>query len=54
MKMLGRVFVFGIIATTDVTAGFAQSQMNPAVAHFQTLLATIGRLRLDLFYFLDV
>jgi hypothetical protein len=51
MEMFRGVLVFGIIAATNVTARFAQSQMNPAVARFQTFFAAVRRLRLNVFYF---
>jgi hypothetical protein len=51
VKMLGRVFVFGIIAAPDVPARFAKPKMNPVVAHFQTFFAAVGRFRRGRFYF---
>jgi hypothetical protein len=51
MKMLRRVPIFGIVATPDVPARFAQTQMNPIVAHFQTFFTAIGRFRFGRFYF---
>jgi hypothetical protein len=42
MEVLGGVLVFGGIATADVAALHAQTEMNPAVAHLQTLLADLG------------
>jgi hypothetical protein len=38
MEMLGSVFVFGRIATTDMTANQAQAQVNPSVAGFDAFL----------------
>ena len=43
--MFRRVFVYGIVAAADVTARFAQAQMNPIVAGFQTILAAVRRRR---------
>src|SRR5215469_394916 len=40
MKMLGGVLVLRRIAAADVPADAAQSQMHPAIAHLQALLAT--------------
>jgi len=34
MEVLRRVFILRIIAATDVTAGHAESQMEPPVADF--------------------
>ena len=45
-KMLGRMFVLGAVATSDVTARQAQPQMDPSIAHLQTFLAAL-RLRLN-------
>ena len=42
LKMFRGMFVFGIVATADVTAGEAQAQMDPGVAYFQALLAAIS------------
>jgi len=50
MEMFRRVFVCGIVAAADVTARFAQTQMNPIVADFQTIFAAV-RARLNDFYF---
>ena len=33
MKMLGRMFVFGRVATTDVTAVHTQTEMHPPVTN---------------------
>jgi hypothetical protein len=41
MKMLCRVLVLGIVAAADVTAGYAKSQMEPPVTHFQTLFTAV-------------
>jgi hypothetical protein len=45
MKMFGRMFVFGIVAAADVSAGQTQTQMDPLVAHFQTFLAPFAARR---------
>ena len=42
VKMLGGVLVLGRIATAHVSALQAQAQVNPRVAGFQTLLATLA------------
>jgi hypothetical protein len=42
VKMLGRVFVFGRIATAHVTAGAAETQVYPLIAHFEALLTSVG------------
>ena len=39
VKMLGRMFVGRIVATADMPAGPADSQMQPDVAGFQALFA---------------
>jgi hypothetical protein len=39
MEMLGGMLIDRIVATADVTATQAKSQMNPLVPHLQTLLA---------------
>jgi hypothetical protein len=36
----GGMFVFGGVATSDVSAGKAEAQVNPRVAHFKAFLAT--------------
>ncbi len=46
MEVFCRMFVLGTVATADMTAGQARAEMDPAIAHLQALLATIGR-RLD-------
>jgi hypothetical protein len=45
MEMLGRVFVFGRIATAYVAAFQTKAQVDPGVAHFQAFLAAIGSAR---------
>jgi hypothetical protein len=40
MEMFGRVPIFGIVATTDVSAGPAVAQMDPSIAQLKALLAT--------------
>jgi hypothetical protein len=39
MKVLGRMLVLRRVAAANVAAFQAQSQMDPAIAHFQALLA---------------
>jgi hypothetical protein len=46
-EVFGRVFVLGGIAAADMPASHAQTQMNPLIAHLQTLLAPVGE-RLDI------
>jgi hypothetical protein len=48
MKVLRRVLVLRIIAATDVTAGYAKPQMEPAVTHFQTLFTAVRSYRSDI------
>jgi hypothetical protein len=50
VEMLGGVLVFGGVAAADVAALHAQAQMDPGVAHFQTLFAALGVWR----YFVNV
>jgi len=40
MEMLGRVPILRIVAAADVPTGPADSQMDPAVAQLEALLAT--------------
>jgi hypothetical protein len=40
MKVFGGVFVLGGIATADMPAAQAQAQMDPGVAHLETLFAS--------------
>jgi len=47
VEVFRRMLVLRAVATTDVSAGEAQTQMNPGVAHREAFLATIG-LGLDL------
>jgi len=42
MKVFGGVFVLGRIAAADVPATQAQAQMDPGVAHLETLFASAG------------
>jgi len=42
VKVLGCVFILRGVAAADVSAGEAKTQMNPAIAGFQALLATLG------------
>jgi hypothetical protein len=46
MEMLGGVLILGRIAAAHVAAGFADSQVDPCVAHFQAFLAAMSS-RLD-------
>jgi hypothetical protein len=43
--MFGRVFVRARIAAADVAADFAEAEMNPPVAGFETVLAAVGARR---------
>ena len=45
MKMARGVFVFGRVATADVAAREAQTQMHPIIAGAQTIFATVGARR---------
>jgi hypothetical protein len=40
MKVLSRVPILRVVATTDMPAGSAESQMNPGIAELEALLAT--------------
>jgi hypothetical protein len=42
VKVLGGVLVLGRVAAPYVAAGEAPAQMDPGVAHFETLFATRG------------
>jgi hypothetical protein len=42
-EMLRSMTIFGIIAATDMSAGPAQSQMNPVIAHGQAFDAAVAR-----------
>ena len=53
MKVLCSVFIPGRIAATHMAALQTQPQMHPAIAHFQTLFATL-RMRLQFFRVFDV
>jgi hypothetical protein len=50
MKVFSRVLILGRIAAAHLSAGQAQSQMNPGVADLETLLASafIGVFEFDL------
>jgi hypothetical protein len=41
LEMLGRVFVFRRIAAADVSADFAEPQMNPRIARFQAIFTAV-------------
>lgn len=41
VKVFGRMFIFGTIAAADVSTDQADAQMDPAVADFQAVLATL-------------
>jgi hypothetical protein len=47
MIVLGRVLVRRVVAAADVTAGEAQTEVNPPGAGLETFLAAVGRARLD-------
>jgi hypothetical protein len=36
------VFVLRRVATANVTTNLAEAQMNPSIAHLQTLFASVG------------
>ena len=40
MEVLSRVPILRVVATTDMPAGSAESQMNPGIAELEALLAT--------------
>jgi hypothetical protein len=42
MEVFGGVFVLGRIAAPDVPATKAQTQVDPGVAHLETLFAAMG------------
>ena len=42
MKVLGGVLVLRTIAAADVSANFAETQVHPRIAYFQTVFAPIG------------
>jgi len=42
VKVLGRVLVLGLVTTADMPTDEAHSQMDPAVARFQTFFTTFG------------
>jgi len=42
VKVLCGMFVFGRIATTNMTAGETHAQMHPRVAHLEALFTTFG------------
>jgi hypothetical protein len=39
VEVFGGVFVFGGVAAADVSAGKAEAQMDPTIAHFEALFA---------------
>lgn len=51
--MLGRVLIFGGIATSNVSTTKTHAQVDPGIARLQTFLATLGA-RVDLLYLVDV
>jgi hypothetical protein len=42
MIMLGRMFIFGAVTTTDMPASTTDPKMYPAIAALQTFFTTIG------------
>jgi hypothetical protein len=42
MKMLGRMLVFGRVTTAHMAANKALPQMDPGIAHLQTLFAAVA------------
>jgi hypothetical protein len=52
--MSGRVFIFRVVAAADMTAGFAKPQMNPTISSFQTVFATLERVRRRLLYLVEM
>jgi hypothetical protein len=53
VKMLGRMLVLGRIATSNMAANLAQSQVHPSIAHFQALFAAL-RVRLYILNLIQV
>ena len=53
MKVFGRVFIRRAVATADVAAGFAQSEVHPCVTSLQTIFTPFGAGR-DRLYVIDV
>jgi hypothetical protein len=45
VEMFGRMFVWRRITAADVTTHFAQTQMNPPIAGFQTIFAAVSARR---------
>ncbi len=42
LKMFGRVFIFGIVAAADVSAGETHPQVDPCIAHLETFLTAVA------------
>jgi hypothetical protein len=47
MKVFSSVFVLGRIAAADMATFQAETEMNPEITGFQTLLATLGGVRFN-------
>lgn len=43
VKMFGRMFILGIITTSNITANQTQPQMHPSISHVETFLTDAGR-----------
>ena len=43
VEMGGGVLVFGAVAASNMTAGFAESEVDPAIPHFQAFLTAVCR-----------
>lgn len=41
MKMLMRMFVLGVVTTTNIAASHAQAQMNPRISKLQAVRASL-------------
>ncbi len=54
MEMFSRVFILRLVAAADVSARFAQPQVQPVIARFQTFLAAFGRVRRGVFYLVEM
>jgi hypothetical protein len=54
MKMLGRVLILRVVATTNVTALEAEAQMHPLIACRQAFFAALRRARVRIARPLDV
>lgn len=49
VEVFGGVFVLGVIAAADVTAGEAEAKVYPRISHLETFLTSIRRLGCNVF-----